>query len=116
VPPGELSAEAAAVSLPGWLADARHDARYRAPELERNEASEFSFGEGRVTPWVERQARAQRRVPQPSDGYSTPYRGTTPPSEPDTRMSSGEVRRQIAAQKRASHGSRVLGQALRRNG
>jgi len=101
--------------LPGWLSDAANDARRYSGELARNGASEFSIGAGQVAPWVARRARAQRRYPQPPDGYSTPYRGTTPPTDPDTTMRRGEVRRMLAATRR-SRGSEMLRRALRSNG
>ncbi|HYY00869.1 MAG TPA: hypothetical protein VE908_15195 [Mycobacterium sp.] len=104
--------------LPGWLSDAIGDARRYSGELDRNgepSASEFSIGSGQVAPWVARGAHAQRRTPQPGDGYGTPYRGTTPPCAPDTRARQGEAVR-ILADARRARGSRVLGRFLRSSG
>lgn len=59
-------------------------------------ASEFSHGPGRVVPWVESRARAQHRMPEPSDGYGTPYFAKTPPQEtprPDPRVTVGSGRK-----------------------
>jgi hypothetical protein len=112
VPPG---ARQTGAGLPSWLADGIADARLYGGALDRNEASEFSMGKGQVAPWVARSARAQRRVPQPPDDYGTPYRGTTPPCEPDTMMRRGEVRQMLAA-RRQSRGSRMLGRFLRSGG
>ena len=71
-------------TLDGFVMDAVEDVRRHHTELEANgdpPASEFSNGAGRVVPWVARQAALEvfPRYPQPSDGYGTPYRGTTPP-------------------------------------
>ncbi|HTX96337.1 MAG TPA: hypothetical protein VME67_16625 [Mycobacterium sp.] len=105
-------------NLPGFLVDGINDARRYSGQLERNGepgASEFSIGAGQVAPWIRRRARAQRRYPQPSDGYSTPYRGTSPPTDPDTNMRRGELRRELAAMRRG-RGSEMLHRALRQNG
>lgn len=104
--------------LPDLLAQGINDARRYSHELERNgepPASEFSIGAGQVAPWVRRRAYAMRRYPQPSDGYSTPYRGTSPPTDPDTNMPRGEIRRMLAATRRG-RGSEMLHRALRQNG
>jgi hypothetical protein len=101
--------------LPGWLSDAIDDARHHGGELLRNNASEFSIGRGQITPWVARTARTQRATPQPPDDYGTPYRGTTPPTNPETRAGRGEAVRMVADARRA-RGSKVLGRFLRSNG
>jgi hypothetical protein len=92
--------------LPDHIIDAIDDARRYGGELIRNEASEFSIGKSRVAPWVARWARAQNRTPEPSDGYGTPYKGTSPPT--------GRGVGHIAARHR--RGSLALGAVLRRNG
>jgi len=99
------------VDPPPWLADAVFDAQRRSGELERNEASEFSFGKGRVVPWVARQARQERRYPQTTDGYSTPYHGKTPPCAPSNRMAGHPD-----LQRPRTHGTQQLHRFLNRNG
>jgi hypothetical protein len=91
--------------LPSHIIDGIEDARRYGGELERNGASEFSIGKGRVVPWVARRARAQDRYPEPSDGYGTAYRGTSPPCR--------EQRTPVAHERR---GSVALHRALRRYG
>jgi hypothetical protein len=92
--------------LPGHITEAIEDARRYGGELERNDASEFSIGKGRVVPWVARRARAQNRYPEPDDGYGTPYRGTSPPTGRDCPAPVGHEHR----------GSLALHRALRRYG
>jgi hypothetical protein len=53
-----------------------------------------------------RWARAQNRTPEPSDGYGTPYKGTSPPTGRGVGHIAGRHRR----------GSLALGAVLRRNG
>src|ERR1700757_3778209 len=93
--------------LPDHIADAIEDVRRYGRELEHNgdpPASEFSIGQGRVVPWVQRRARMQRRNPQPSDGFATPYKGTSPPT------GRGPVR----MEPRQWHGGGAAGQRLAR--
>jgi hypothetical protein len=94
----------------GWLPDhvteAIVDARRYGDELERNDASDFSIGKGRVAQWVARRARAQDRYPEPDDGYGTRYRGTSPPTGHDCPAPVGDQHR----------GSCQLHQFLRQNG
>jgi hypothetical protein len=91
--------------LPAHIIEGIEDARRYGSELIRNEASEFSIGKGRVVPWVARRARAQDRYPEPSEGYGTPYRGTSPPYE-----------RGGVAVAREHRGSMALHRFLRQNG
>jgi hypothetical protein len=99
-PPTHLS------TLDSFISDAIDDVRIHARELENNGASEMSTGRGMVVPWVARQARQERRYPQPDDGYNTPYRGTTPPPCPGL----------VTPVRFNNHGSRELGEFLRQYG